>query len=111
MPGIVHPGLLQVLELGVDVLLPEVLQLVDLSGGDLPGSQLLGVPRDLDQPADQLAVRDERLPGLLVPVHVLQAVLGGAGLPAQHHHHAVRLGGDEAGDEDVPAGQTPDIVL
>jgi hypothetical protein len=36
-----------------------------------------------------------------LPVHVLQAVLGGSGLPAEQHHHAVRLGGDETKHEHV----------
>ena len=35
------------LEAGVDVLPPEVLELVDLRGGDLAGAQLLCVPRHL----------------------------------------------------------------
>ena len=45
---LVHPRLLQVLEAGVNILLPEILQLRDLSGRQLPSPQLLGVTRHLE---------------------------------------------------------------
>ena len=49
----------------------------------------------LDKPGEKLPVSDERPPALLLPVHVLQAVLGRTRLPAKQHHHAVRLRWDE----------------
>ena len=60
----------------------------------------------LDQPGEELPVSDERPPALLLPVHVFQAVLGCARLPAKQHHHAVRLRWDEPKDKDVPCSTT-----
>lgn len=63
--------------------LPELLQLVDLLGSDLPGPQLLLLRRDLDQPREEAAVLDQGLPLGAVPVDVLEAALTGAGLPTE----------------------------
>ena len=48
-----------------------------------------------------MPVSDERPPAFLFPVHVLQAVLGRARLPAEQHHHAVCLRWDEPKHEDI----------
>ena len=56
----------------------------------------------LDQPGEELPVSDEGPPALLLPVHVLQAVLGGARLPAKQHHHTVSLRRDEPKHKDIP---------
>lgn len=63
--------------------LPELLQLVDLLGGDLPRPQLLLLRRDLDQPGQEAPVLDQGLPLGAVPVDVLEAALTGTGLPAE----------------------------
>ena len=55
----------------------------------------------LDQPGEKLPVSDEWPPAFLLPVHVLQAVLGRARLPAKQHHHAVCLRWDEPKHEDI----------
>lgn len=83
--------------------LPQLLQLVDLLRRDLACAQLLLLRWDLDEPRQEAAVLDERLPLRAVPVDVLEAALAGAGLTAQQHHHRVGLGGDEAQQEDVAA--------
>ncbi|TNN42705.1 hypothetical protein EYF80_047098 [Liparis tanakae] len=69
----------------VPAYLPQLLQLVDLLGGDLTRPQLLLLGRDLHQPGQKAAVLDQRLPLRAVPVDVLQATLAGAGLPARRH--------------------------
>ena len=63
--------------------LPELLQLVDLLGSDLPRPQLLLLRRDLDQPGQEAPVLDQGLPLGAVPVDVLEAALTGTGLPAE----------------------------
>lgn len=64
---------------------------------------------NLDKPVQELTIADERPPLLLFPVHVLKAVLGGAGLPTQEDNHAVRLGGYEAQHENV-SGQIEQFI-
>ena len=60
--------------------LPQLLQLVDLLGGDLACTELLLLRGDLHQPGQEAAVLDEGLPLGAVPVDVLQAALAGTWL-------------------------------
>lgn len=82
--------------------LPELLQLVDLLGSDLPSPQLLLLRRDLDQPRQEAAVLDQGLPLRAVPVDVLKAALAGTGLPAD----APRAGRDQVSMTSDPQGLT-----
>ena len=57
---------------------------------------------EADEPWQEAAVFDQRLPLGGVPVHVFPAAAHArTGLPAQQHHHRVGLGGDEAEEEDI----------
>jgi hypothetical protein len=97
---VVDARLLQIVQGGGGVVLPQLLELVDLRPGDLPGAGHLGLGRDLDEPGQKLAVLDQRRPGRGVPDHVLLPA-GRAGLAAEQDDDGVALGGDEAQQEDV----------
>lgn len=61
--------------------LPELLKLVYLLGGYLAGPELLLLRGDLNQPGQEAAVLDQRLPLGAVPVDVFQTALTGTWLP------------------------------
>mmetsp|Transcript_100099 Transcript_100099/g.215926 ORF Transcript_100099/g.215926 Transcript_100099/m.215926 type:complete len:332 (-) Transcript_100099:17-1012(-) len=90
----------EILQGRIRILLPELLQLVDLRGGDVPGPHLLLRVRDLDQPREEASVLDEGLPLSQVPVRVLQRIVGQAHA-AKQNYDRVALGRDEAKKEDV----------
>mmetsp|Transcript_60216 Transcript_60216/g.191291 ORF Transcript_60216/g.191291 Transcript_60216/m.191291 type:complete len:534 (-) Transcript_60216:584-2185(-) len=99
---------LQVLQGGFGPCLPHVLELGDVPALNSPRcAQHLLLLRLLDEPMEEGAVVDEGLPLVHVPVHLLEAVRGEAGLAAEEHHHALGLGRDEAEEEDV---LTPAVV-
>ena len=64
---LVNAGFLEVLVGGVRVLLPQLLQLVDLLRRDLPRAHLVALARTLHQPRQEAPVHDQRLPLLLIP--------------------------------------------
>lgn len=67
--------------------LPELLQFVDLLGGDLACPELLLLRWNLHQPGQKAPVLDQRLPLGAVPVNVLQTALTGTWLPKHTNTH------------------------
>ena len=65
---LVDSRFLQVLQGGIRVVLPQLLQLVDLRGRDLPGSSLLLLRGNLHQPVQEASVIDQGAPVVRVPV-------------------------------------------
>lgn len=58
----VEPRSLQGVEGGSGILLPQLFELVDLSGRDLTSSRLLLVGGNLDKPVEEAPVLDQWLP-------------------------------------------------
>ena len=85
---LIHARFLQILQAGLRVVLPQLLQLVDLLRGDLTGPQLVLVCRHLHQPGQELAVLDQGLPLGRVPENRIRLInkpgSGKTGLNACH---------------------------
>ena len=64
---VVHAGLLEIIEGGISVIAPQILEAVDLLEGYLTGSELLLLARRLDQPGQERTVVDEWRPQSRVP--------------------------------------------
>eukprot|EP00162_Nutomonas_longa_P007159 comp17556_c0_seq1/m.29875 comp17556_c0_seq1/g.29875 ORF comp17556_c0_seq1/g.29875 comp17556_c0_seq1/m.29875 type:complete len:368 (+) comp17556_c0_seq1:373-1476(+) len=86
----VDTGPLQVLELGLGLALPELLEPRDLLSSDLACAHLLGLRRHLDEPRQERAVVNQRLP-LGVPVGVLECVAVETRVSAEQHDDAFVL--------------------
>mmetsp|Transcript_7910 Transcript_7910/g.23809 ORF Transcript_7910/g.23809 Transcript_7910/m.23809 type:complete len:839 (+) Transcript_7910:1217-3733(+) len=98
---VVDPRLVQVLQLGVGLGLPEVFDLDELRGRQQARARLLVLGGDLDEPGEEALVAvDEGQPQRQVPVHVLHAPRLHA-RPAQQHHHLLLLCGDKSQHKDV----------
>lgn len=78
---VVDADFLEILDRGGSVVLPELLELVDLVKGDLASSELFLLGGDLDEPVEERAVLDEGRPLSGVPDDVLGALHRGARLP------------------------------
>lgn len=89
------------LECCLDIVLPQLLQLIDLCGRYLPCTQLTLFAGLLDQPGQKATIGYQWLPLLLIPVHVLERVLGGARLAAEQYNHRIRFGGYEPKHKDI----------
>jgi hypothetical protein len=74
-----------------------------LDGRDLPRTKFFLLGRVLDEPREEAAVIDQRLPHGEVPVLILCDRLRRAGLPTQEDDNRVCLGRDEPEEEHVPA--------
>ena len=64
---LVHARLFEILELGLGVVLPQLLQLIDLLRRDLASTQLLLFRGNLDEPGQELPVLDQRRPLRWIP--------------------------------------------
>mmetsp|Transcript_14828 Transcript_14828/g.28550 ORF Transcript_14828/g.28550 Transcript_14828/m.28550 type:complete len:338 (+) Transcript_14828:3813-4826(+) len=100
---VINAGLFKILPRCIRVCFPQLLHFVDLLGGDLAHTQLLLFGWHLDQPGQEAAVHNQRLPRGQVPVHVFQAVRREAGLSAQQHHDVLCARVDEPQQEHVAA--------
>mmetsp|Transcript_18544 Transcript_18544/g.43512 ORF Transcript_18544/g.43512 Transcript_18544/m.43512 type:complete len:278 (+) Transcript_18544:2345-3178(+) len=92
----------EILESGAGILLPQLLQLVDLRGRNLACASLLLLRWHLHKPGEEAFVGiDQRQPLRQVPVHILETVGVQARLAAEQNHHRLRLGRNETKEKGV----------
>mmetsp|Transcript_22974 Transcript_22974/g.59977 ORF Transcript_22974/g.59977 Transcript_22974/m.59977 type:complete len:287 (-) Transcript_22974:691-1551(-) len=68
---LVHSGLVEIIQRGARIFLPELFQLVDLDGSNLACPILLQFRRELDEPRDESTVVNQRLPRPKIPALIL----------------------------------------
>ena len=100
---LVDAGAANILEVGVRVVLPHLLELVDLVEADLARAQLLLLGRHLDEPRQEGSVVDDGRPLRRVPDDVLRRGHGSTRLAAEQDDDRVALGRDETEHENVLA--------
>mmetsp|Transcript_12568 Transcript_12568/g.27168 ORF Transcript_12568/g.27168 Transcript_12568/m.27168 type:complete len:260 (+) Transcript_12568:2365-3144(+) len=91
--------LVQILQGGIGLLLPELLQLVHLTLTDREWEKIL-VLWNVHHPRKESPVLNQRLPFALVPGYVLEGPVGQTNT-AQNHDHGLGLPGDKTQDENV----------